>query len=163
MKKSNHVSAASLALAAGLALAPGALAQTDSSLSWANPAGGLASTTTNWSPNAMPTAADDLTFNVLASYAVTFSSLVPSAHTHLYKRGTTTLSISSPHTVSSGITIGSVSGDNPSVVLTTGTLNSGSTVIIADGAGSGGTLSVNDNDAALAVNGAGADMFVGNN
>src|SRR5262245_13399508 len=118
-------SPARLVMMAGLALAPSALAQTDSPLSWANAAGGAASTTTNWSPNAMPAAGDDLTFNLLANYTVSYSSLVPSAHTHVYKRGGVTVSASSPHTVSNGITVGDISPDNATMTLTTGTLNSG--------------------------------------
>jgi T5SS/PEP-CTERM-associated repeat protein len=152
-----------LALAAGLATGRAALAQGDSTLSWNNSAGGAASTTTNWAPNAMPGASDDLTFNLLASYAVTFSNLVPSAHTHTYKRGTVTLTMSSPHTVSSGIIVGDANTDVATAILTTGTWNSGGPITIGNLAGSNGTLSVNDDDADLIMTGTTSDMIVGSN
>jgi T5SS/PEP-CTERM-associated repeat protein len=156
----NCRSAAHLAAAAGLAACIGtASAQ---SQSWNNAAGGAAATSSNWSPTGVPTSSSDLTFNLLGSYTVTFSSAVPAAHTHVYKKGTTTLSISSPHTVSTGLTVGDVSGDSATLTLTTGSLVSGATTLLGNASGSTGVVNVNDDDAALSTTGT-ADLLVGNN
>lgn len=160
MKSMGHT-AAKVALAAGLALSAGGAR--GALLSWNNAIGGAASTSTNWSPNAVPTAADDLTFAVAGSYAVTFSNLVPSSRTMTYRTGSVTLTMSSPHTTSTGLTIGSLAGDAATTILTTGTWTSGGTVTIGNAASASGTLTVNDDDADLILSGATSDLFVGNN
>src|SRR5215475_11433782 len=73
---------------------------TATALSWSNAAGGLASTSTNWSPNAVPSASDDLTFNLAGSYAVTFNASTTASHTQTFRQGTVTLTMGSPHTTS---------------------------------------------------------------
>src|SRR5262249_29718186 len=107
-------------------------------LSWNNPAGGSAGTSTNWLPAAVPRATDDLTFNLAATYTTSFNSTVASSRTHTYRQGTVTLNMINPHTASAGVTIGSVSPDNATVTLTTGTFTSNANVILGNGAGSTG-------------------------
>src|SRR5262245_5060371 len=131
-------------------------------LSWNNPAGGSAATSTNWLPAQVPAAADDLTFNVAATYTTSFNSTVAASRTHTYKQGTVTLNMINPHTASTGVTIGSVSPDNATVTLTTGTFTSNANVTLGNGTGSTGVLNVNDDDANFIV-GSGADLTVGNN
>ncbi|MBS0198466.1 MAG: hypothetical protein JSR77_17075 [Planctomycetes bacterium] len=152
-----------LALAAGLAsavLAPVTSAQT---LSWSNALGGSASTAGNWSPAAIPGAANDLLWNLNNAYTVTFNSSTTASRTHVYRRGTVTLVASSPHTVSNGITIGDTNALTGTMTLTTGTVNSTGSVVIGSAAGSGGILNVDDDDADLIINGAGADLTVASN
>lgn len=150
-----------LAIAAGLM--GGAAAQA-AVLSWANAAGGPASTASNWSPAQVPVATDDLTFNLNSAYAVTFNSTTAASRTQTFRRGTVTLTMSSPHTTSNGVAIGDLSGDVSVVTLTTGSWSSGPAgfVNIGDASGSTGTLNVNDDDADFFVTGT-SDLLVGNN
>ncbi|MBL8880421.1 MAG: hypothetical protein JNG88_15010 [Phycisphaerales bacterium] len=131
-------------------------------LSWNNPAGGSAATATNWLPVQVPTAGDDLTFDLAATYTTSFNSTVAVSRSQTFRRGTVTLNMINPHTVSTGMTIGSVSPDNATVILTTGTLTSDANVMLGDGTGSTGTLNVNDDDADFVV-GSGADLTIGRN
>ncbi|HEY3245080.1 MAG TPA: hypothetical protein VGM03_17190 [Phycisphaerae bacterium] len=131
-------------------------------LNWINPAGGPAATAANWSPAQVPGGADDLTFNLNNVYTVTYNATVPASHTHTYRLGTVTLSLSSPHTVAAGITIGDLAGDIATATLTTGTWTSNGSVVIGDASGSTGTLNVNDDDADFIV-GNGGDLTVGLN
>lgn len=110
----------------------------------------------------MPTSADDLTFNLANTYTVTWNASVTSSHTHTYRQGTVTNNISSPHAVSSGITIGDLASDNATMTLTTGTLTSNASMIVGDAASSMGTLNVNDDDADLIIAGATSDLTIGN-
>ncbi|CAG0964401.1 hypothetical protein PHYC_00903 [Phycisphaerales bacterium] len=132
-------------------------------LNWNNAAGGSAATTTNWNPTQAPTSADDLTFNLASSYTVTYSATTVSSRTHTYRQGTVTLSCTSPHTISNGVTVGDLSGDVATMTLTTGTVNCGGPFIVGDASGSTGTLNVNDDDADLILTGATTDLTVGNN
>lgn len=131
-------------------------------LNWNNPAGGSAAVATNWLPVQLPTAADDLTFNLAATYTTSFNSTVAASRTHTYRQGTVTLNMTSPHTATTGVTIGSVSPDNATVTLTTGVFTSNAGVILGNGSGSTGVLNVNDDDAEFIV-GSGADLTVGLN
>ncbi len=131
-------------------------------LSWNNAGGGAASTAANWSPSQIPVAADDLTFNLNNNFTVTYNASVASSRTHSYRRGNVTMSLSSPHTVGSGITIGKLAGDVATLTLTTGTLNSSTLVVLADVATSTGTLNVNDDDADFVINGTADSLIVGN-
>lgn len=142
-----------------LVMLPGADA---AALNWINAAGGSAATAGNWSPAQIPTAADDLTFNLAATYTTSFNSSVTASRTHTYRQGSVTLNMINPHTASTGVTIGSVSPDNATVTLTTGLFTSNAGVTIGNGAGSTGVLNVNDDDADFIV-GNGADLTVGNN
>lgn len=129
---------------------------------WNNAAGGAASVSTNWLPAQVPTAVDDLVFSLAGSYPVTFNATVGFSRTHTYKTGTVTLTMSSAHTASTGVTVGDVSGDNATMTLTTGTFTSNAAVVVGDDSGSTGALNVNDNDASFIV-GSAADLTVGNN
>lgn len=131
-------------------------------LNWNNAAGGAASTAANWLPAQIPAAADDLTFNLVATYTTSFNSAVTASHTHTYKRGTVTLNMINAHTASAGVVIGDLNGDIATVTLTTGTLTSNASAFVGDAAGSAGTLNVNDDDAEFVV-GNGGDLVVGNN
>lgn len=134
-----------------------------SNLLWVNAAGGAASTAGNWSPAQVPIAIDDLTYNLNAVYTVTFNAGTPDSRTQTFRDGTVTLNMSSPHTTSAGITIGSLNGDSAIATLTSGTWNSGASVIVGNAAGSSGTLNVNDDDAHLILTGATADLTVASN
>lgn len=149
-----------LTLCCGLALAAPLRAQA-AALSWNNGAGGPASTSTNWTPNAVPGGADDLTFNLGGSYTVSWNASVTSSRTHTYRNGAVTNSLSSPHAAGLGLTIGDLAADVASMTLTTGTLTSSANVVVGDAASSMGTLNVNDDDADLIVAG-GADLILGN-
>jgi len=131
-------------------------------LSWNNAGGGSAATNTNWTPNAVPSGADDLTFNLNAAYAVTFNATVTASRTHTYRLGTVTLTMSSPHAASTGLAVGDVNLDNATMTLTTGTFTSNASAVVGDAAGSVGTLNVNDDDADLIIAGATSDLTVGN-
>lgn len=128
-------------------------------INWNNAAGGAASTAANWNPAQVPTAADTLVYNLNSTYTVTFSGGVALSTQHTYKRGTVTLSMSSPHTLSGNFRVGDVSGDAATSVITTGDVTAGS-VTVGNAAGSTGTLRVNDSDARLFTSGAG-DVVVG--
>lgn len=147
-----------------LATLVGSSTATAAALSWANAAGGTASTAANWSPAQAPAAADDLTFNLLATYPITFNSSSTTSRTQAYRRGTVTLTMSSPHTTTNGVAIADLAGDLSVVTLTTGSWSSGPNgfVNIGDAAGTTGTLNVNDDDASFSVIGT-SDLFVGNN
>jgi len=131
-------------------------------LNWNNAAGGSASVSTNWNPVQIPGANDDLVFGLAGAYPITFNSTVPSSRTHLYRIGAITLTMSSPHSTSSTVIVGSLSGDNASVTLTTGRLTTNATLTVGSLSGSIGALSVNDDDADLIVAN-GADLVIGNN
>lgn len=128
-------------------------------INWNNAAGGSASTAANWNPAQVPTAADTLVYNLNSTYTVTFSSGVALSTQHTYKRGTVTLSMSSPHTLSGNFRVGDVSGDAATSIITTGDVTAGS-VTVGNAAGSTGTLRVNDSDARLFTSGTG-DVVVG--
>lgn len=148
------------AAAAIMAITPCRMAR-GAALSWINAAGGAASTAANWSPAQVPTSADDLTFNLNGAYTVTWSAGANASRTQTFRQGTVTMSISSPHTTSTGLTVGDLNADNATLTLTTGTLNSNAVTVIGDAAGSTGVVNVNDDDADLIIGGS-ADLTVGN-
>jgi hypothetical protein len=151
-------------LALGIA-GSAAFAQDDSAgspiLSWINSAGGAASTPSNWSPARVPTAADDLEFNINGAFTVTFNSSVPVSHAHSYEDGTVTLSLTSPHSVSSGIDVGGDLLDFAGATLTTGRLTSSLGISIGHAVNTSGSLNVNDDDADLVGTSGNGDLFVG--
>ncbi|MFO0835210.1 MAG: GC-type dockerin domain-anchored protein [Phycisphaerales bacterium] len=147
------------ALAAVAGLAVGASSARATIINWNNAAGGAAATAANWNPAQVPTAADTLVYNLNSTYTVTFSGAVGLSTQHTYKRGTVSLSMSSPHTLSGNLRVGDVSGDVATAIVTTGDVTAGS-VTVGNAAGSTGTLRVNDNDARLFTSGAG-DVVVG--
>jgi len=131
-------------------------------ISWDNSAGdGLAATAANWTPALIPSSADDLTFSIAGAYPVTWGAAVSSSRTHVYRNGTVTNTMSSPHTVSTGITVAPSAGEVATMTLTTGTLTSNGSMIVGDSGT--GTLNVNDSDAALIIAGATSDLIIGNN
>jgi len=146
-----------LALVAGLAAAPAAVHATG--LVWANVAGGPASLASNWSPNQAPAAGDDLTFNMVANYGVTFNASVTASNSHVYKKGTVTVTASSPHTIAAGMTVGDVSGDSATMTFASGTVLSNGFTRIGDASGAVGVLNVNSSAADLIF---GGNLFVGN-
>lgn len=130
-------------------------------LSWNNAGGGAAATSTNWTPNQVPGGADDLTFNLNASYTVSYNATANASRTHTYRDGTVTLSITSPHTASTGLTVGDLNLDDATMTLTTGSFTSNGAAIVGDASGSIGRINVNDDDADLII-GSGADLTIGN-
>ncbi len=130
-------------------------------LNWNNAAGGAASTAANWSPAQIPTSADDLVFNLNATFTITYNASATASRTHTYRTGTVTMSATTPHSASTGITVGSLSGDNATLTLTTGTLTSNAAVVVGNTSGATGRINVNDDDASLIVAN-GADFTVGN-
>ena len=152
-----------LVLVAGMAtalLTNGAHAQT---MNWNNAAGGAASTAANWNPVAVPSGVNDLVWNLASTYTVSFNASTAASRTHLFRRGIVTLTASSPHTVSTGITIGDTNALTGTVILSSGTLNSTSSVTLGTVAGSAGVLNVTDDSADFILTGAGADLTVGVN
>lgn len=132
-------------------------------LNWTNTSGGSASTAGNWSPAAVPGAANTLQFNLVNTYTTTFNSSTPASLGHVYKRGTVTLNVSSPHTAgTSGIIVGDTSGDIATATLSGGSLSTPGTISIAEDAGSTGTFNLSGQTAALATSGTG-QLIVGRN
>ena len=146
---------------AGTLCSSTALGQT---LNWNNAAGGAAATSGNWSPVAVPVAANDLVFNLNNLYPVSWNATVATSRTHSYRRGTITHTFSSPHTTTNGVAIGDLAADVATVTLTTGTWSSGPSgfVNIGDAPNATGTFNINDDDAEFIVLGA-SDLFIGNN
>jgi len=132
-------------------------------LTWNNPSGGSASTATNWTPNQVPTANDDLTFALANTFSVTFDNLTTASRSHTYRRGFVTLTNTAPHSVGTGVTVGDLAGDVATTRLTTGDLTAQGAVVLGDAAGATGTLRVDDDDAELILTGSAGDLTVGNN
>ncbi len=150
-----------LVLAAGSAAAIGGSAY-GQTLNWLTAAGGAASTAGNWNPAQVPGAANPLVWNLASIYTVTFSGAVPQSASHTFKRGTVTLNMSSPHTTSSFVRVGDVSGDSATTLLTSGTLHAGSGLTIGNASGAAGTLTVDNEGSLLDTTAAGSDIIVGN-
>ena len=150
--------AALLAAAAGLGAADRAMAI---GLAWNNSAGGAAGTASNWNPNFVPTANDDLSFNLNATYTVTFGALAPQSRTMKFKRGTVSLTMSAAHSCSTGITSGDVSGDVGFVTLSSGTITSNSSVVVGNASGSSGTLRVTGSGSSLSTQTTAGDLTIG--
>ncbi|MFN0134653.1 MAG: hypothetical protein ACKVS9_00880, partial [Phycisphaerae bacterium] len=132
-------------------------------LNWNSPGGGNAAGAGNWNPIQLPAATDDLTFNLAATYTVTWPSGVPTSRTQTYRQGTVSASVSSPHTVTNGITIGDTNALSGTMTLSSGTLNSTASVNLGLNAGSIGILNVADDSADFNITGATSDMTVGVN
>ncbi|HWL93525.1 MAG TPA: hypothetical protein VNT79_08310 [Phycisphaerae bacterium] len=130
-------------------------------LSWNNAAGGSAASSGNWNPVQVPTPADDLTFNLNATYGVTFNAAVPTVNTHKFKRGTVTLSITSPHTATAGVDVGDANGDDADLTLASGDLTVNATINVGDASGSTGIFTIDGSDAALSLIGDASDLSVG--
>lgn len=150
---------AALTLVAALGMAQRSNA---AALSWNAALGGVASTNTNWNPVAVPAAADDLTFNLNANYTVNFPAAVATSRTHTYRRGIVTLNNSATHTITNGLTAGSVNPDDATLTLTTGVVNVNAATVVGSAAGSIGRINVNDDDADLNIT-SGADLTIGLN
>ncbi len=105
-----------LAVALSTALPAGAVVR-----NWNNAAGGSAGTSTNWSPNGVPGAADNLLFNIVGTYTIDFPATVPLVISHAYNTGTVTLTTSAPHATSSSW---AVSGANVTSAGANFTINS---------------------------------------
>lgn len=127
------------------------------------PAGGSAAVASNWNPNQIPTNVNDLVWNLANTYSVSFGATTAASRTHTYRRGVVTVTAANPHTISTGLTVGDLSGDVATMTFTGGTLTSNGLTVIGDAAGSSGTLNVNDDDADFIVGGAASDMIVGSN
>jgi T5SS/PEP-CTERM-associated repeat protein len=137
-------------LALGIGLAQGAGAQT---LSWNDANGGLANDPTNWTPNGVPSSSSNLIFNIasaLSTIPVTFNATANKSGTMTFRQESYTLTMTSPHTTTTDVIIGSANGDNATVVLTTGEwsiFNTLGGVTIGGASGATGTFTINDDDA----------------
>lgn len=150
-----------LATLAMISSVVGAQSLQAAALSWSAAGGGSASTNTNWNPVAVPAAADDLTFNLNAIYAVNFPAAVATSRTHTYRDGTVTLSNSATHTITNGLIVGDLNGDDSILTLATGQVNVNAATIVGDASGSVGRINVNDDDADLIIGNA-SDLTIGN-
>ncbi len=132
MMRSNHPTR--LFVLAGLALSSSAFGATRS---WLNAAGGFVSTPANWSPAAMPVAADILNFNLGTTYSVVFDASVPTVDSdNFFGPGAISISATSPHTATTQF--GVLSGGT--VNLTSGSFTSNGTISI--GSSGSGTFNV---------------------
>ena len=128
-------------------------------ITWLNPAGGLANVASNWSPAQVPTAADDLSFNLAGFYSVTYGADVSTTRTQTYRQGTVTASLGS-HTITSQLQVGQLNGNNATLKMS-GIVTSTSFVTVGRDAGSIGVLTVNPGINTLTASGAGFDIIVG--
>ncbi|MEK6700942.1 MAG: hypothetical protein AABZ53_01655, partial [Planctomycetota bacterium] len=146
-RPTSQINLRALVAAAGLApalLSPLCHAQT---LNWMNAAGGLASTPGNWNPVAIPDVGSPLSFALNATYPVTFNSAAAASRSMSFARGTTTLTMTSPHTTGTTI-IGNTNALVASVVLAAGTWNTAN-FSLGSALGSDGELSVNGDTSVL--------------
>jgi len=153
---------AAVAAAAITLLGAGALGASMTALSWNNASGGSMGLPGNWSPAQVPTAADDITFNLGGTYTVTSGVITNDTRSHTYRSGSVTLSQTGTHTVTNGVTVGDLAGDNATFTLTTGTLSSATAVVVGDAGTATGTLNVNDSDADLVTTTTAGDLTIGN-
>ena len=128
-------------------------------INWINPAGGLANVASNWSPAQVPTAADDLSFNLAGFYSVTYGADVGTTRTQTYRQGTVTASLGS-HTITSQLQVGQLNGNNATLNMS-GIVTSTSFVTVGRDAGSIGVLTVNPGINTLTASGAGFDIIIG--
>ncbi len=178
-KRSSRVGAKRTLMSAGLALGVWAgMAQEASAQvkNWTDPNGGSAGDAANWSPVGIPTAANDLIFNiasVLATIPVTFPLAANASASQTFRQESYTLTMSSPHTTSGAVQIGLNATDVAAATLTTGQWNVDS-LSVGQSNGADGTMSINDDDASVTVSGAtvisngtlsitGGGLFDGNN
>lgn len=73
---------------------------------WINAAGGSAGTSTNWSPNGVPGASDNLRYDLAANYAVSFPASVPLVINHNFVGGVVNVSATGTHTSTQSTSIG---------------------------------------------------------
>ncbi len=107
---------------------------------WNNAAGGSVGTATNWTPNGVPTAADNLIFPLAGTLTITIpSASVAQVLTHDYRNGVYNLSSDGTHSTSSSFGVGQLtqSGLN----MTGGTFRPGS-LYLGTAAGGYGRLTM---------------------
>ncbi len=142
MMGSNHTTR--LFVLAGLALSSSAFGVTRN---WVNAAGGFVSTPANWSPAALPVAADGLHFNIPGTYSVVFDAAVPTITSENFGQGTVSISATSPHTVTSQFASG-ISGSG-TLNITSGSFTCNGVI----GIGSSGSSTVNVSGPNTSLNG----------
>jgi T5SS/PEP-CTERM-associated repeat protein len=139
----------SLILAAGLPISARATI-----LDWLSASSGSASIASNWNPAQVPTAADTMRFNVggvtTSAYTVTINSLVPQSERIDVAEDAVTFVVTSPHSTGA-VRVGLDATPDPSMILTTGTINASSVSVGTTSNATGALLSVNDDDAILAT------------
>lgn len=107
---------------------------------WNNPAGGSVGINTNWTPNGIPTAADNLIFPLGGTMTITFpSAVVPQVISHDYRSGIYNISCDGTHSTSLSFAAGQSS--NCGVNITGGTFQPFS-VYLGTSAGSYGRLTM---------------------
>ena len=130
-------------------------------LTWDNPLGGSASNSSNWTPAQVPAFDDDLVFNLNNVYSVTFNALTNTVLSHTYRNGDVTLTISSPHTVSTLFRIADSFGTAPTVELVSGTLTVDVSPVFGLVNGSNGFLDVTSAASLFQTSGSTSDIIVG--
>src|SRR5262245_57518000 len=100
------------------------------SLTW-NGTTGNAVTTSKWSPQQLPTNADDLFFPGATTFTITFDNQVPASLSQTFRNTVNaTVNITGTHTVGGTLDVGTFSGDDPTVHLGIGSLDVGGTVTL---------------------------------
>lgn len=110
------------------------------SRSWTNAAGGSVGTSSNWSPAAVPTAADNLVFPLGGTMNITFpSATVPLVISHDYRTGVYNISSDGTHTTTASFGVGQSTSSG--VNMTGGTFQLAS-VLAGNSSGSYGRLTL---------------------
>ncbi len=99
---------------------------------WQSPVSGSADEVAKWNPDGLPTAQDDMLFNVAGTYTVTFPGTVPASTQISCGGGTPTWSVASPHTT--GLLLVGANSGQPTLTVSQGTINTD--LLILGGAGS---------------------------
>lgn len=110
-------------------------------LSWINASGGSAAIPTNWTPNQIPTSADDLQFNVNAAYSVTFPVSLTTGRSFLVNRGTVTANFVN-FTTTSSVSVAQTAGITANFNIT-GNLTSQSFFTLAINTGTTSASTIN--------------------
>lgn len=130
-------------------------------LTW-NGTTGNASQTAKWSPSQLPGVSDDLFYPGATTFTITFDGTVPTVNSQTFRNtANATLSLTVPHSVTTTLDVGTISGDSPSMHLGTGALTVGGTVTLGDVSGSSGTVTIDGDDATLTISGAASDFIAG--
>ncbi|MFO0857767.1 MAG: hypothetical protein U0640_10470 [Phycisphaerales bacterium] len=147
-----------------LAMSLGTFSAHGAILNWASAVTGTASTAARWSPAQVPTAADQLVFNVTAgtqAYSVTFDATTASSTAMTFSQDNITTSTTAAHTTSGTVSIGAVGGQTATVTHTSGAWNVG-TLRTGDVANATGQLNVSGSAADIFVTGTGGSTLIGN-
>ncbi len=128
-------------------------------LDWINGAGGFAGVSANWNPAQVPTAADNLRFDVAGTYNVTFGANAPASNQLWVSNGDLQFAFPTAHTTNDVLIS---SGTNlPTLRVASGTLVSVNGIRAGSTAGSNGTFEVSGSSTNVSISGASSPVFVG--